>query len=80
MPIKNVLKMRNPSCVSNPHCGAIHFNGIAMGNPNANAQQFNWLQAAGGALVAYALYMAFTGQLESQGAAMRSPLDAPVFF
>ena len=57
MPVKNVLKMRNPSCVSNPHCGAIHFNGIAMGNPNANAQGTDWAKVAKYSFVAYAFYL-----------------------
>lgn len=82
MQVKNVLKLRNPHCLNNPHCGAMHFNGIAMGNPNANAnaQQTDWLKVAGYGLVAYALYLAWTGRLESTGAAMYSPVDAPVFF
>ena len=72
--------MRNPHCMNNPGCGAMHFNGIPMGNPNANQQGTDWLKVAGTGLVAYALYMAFTGQLDSRSAAMSAPLDAPVFF
>jgi len=80
MQVKNVLKLRNPHCVSNPHCGAMHFNGTPMGNPNANAQQTDWLKVAGYGVVAYVVVMALQGARHSRGAAMYSPVDAPVFF
>ena len=75
MPVKNILKMKNPHCVSNPHCPTMHLNGLPMGNPNANAGGHDLLKIAGYSFAAYAIYLAVTGQLDSRGSLDSSPTD-----
>ena len=75
MPVKNVLKMKNPHCVSNPHCPSMHMNGIAIGNPSIVPEEHSILHYLGYGLAAYAIYLAVTGQLDSKGALQSSPTD-----